>query len=516
MKTGFIKPTKTTKEAYPIVEPNFTHCEIIGQTGCGKTSSAILPNIARRIELGHACLIYDFKGSLAPKVKAIAKRCGILNKVVEIGLPWSKKINLIENLSINQIENLLTKAMGMDMSKDGFWIGSVLEITLPWIKFWRAFERLQNYINSDNCSQLNRKIAQTSLDSLHILHQKPTLVNLYNFLGTFKEIKNKAHAINDIYSQIVDDLQVFIPKIKEDKVLIAHISKTLEELKNLNNMMKKYSQINAGERSSTYTNILLSIHSALKNIGLQESFHTSQTDINRLLEEGRIVILHTKNLSDNALAFLSHSIFERFKSRFGSPNPVPISLFLDEVQRILNPQLVLPLDIMREAKVDFFIAHQTPSLLIEKIGKEQYEALSSNTSTKIIYKTGAPLDMVDTTELEKFEYHHSKDGYQSLYKTNFYPITFKEEFEAELKHQKHNKVTESFIFQKPKKPFILSYEPSRYENGFLTLRFEDGSQQEVEFFEKRYDRNSIYNHDPVLNALYIPTNEELIEMLENM
>jgi hypothetical protein len=394
-KAGFIKLAKATKTQFPIVKPTFTHCEIIGQTGCGKTSSAILPNIAHRIELGHALLIYDFKGSLAPKVKAIAKEYGRLEDIVEIGLPWSNKINLIENLSITQIKNMIGKATGMDMSKDGFWIGSILEIAIPWIKFWRAVERLKKYKENSNISSSDIEIINKVLNLLEPIYHTPSLLNIYKYFNSFKELQKKTKSLDDIKTKIPDIISTILPKLKGKLTLTAYISTILKILTLLEENMEKYRHISSSERSITYMNIIQTLHSALNNIGLQESFHTPQDNINTLLNKKKIVILHIKDFSENALAFLSHSIFEKFNTRFNSQDPVPISVFIDEVQRVLNPEFELPLDIMREAKVDFFIAHQTPSLLINKIGYEQYDSLMANTATKIIYKTGTPLEWLD-------------------------------------------------------------------------------------------------------------------------
>ena len=94
---GFIQETIPTQS--PKVLTDFRHALCVGETGCGKTTSFMLPNIADRIKAGHGMLIMDFKGNLHEQVKVLAEQQNRLIDVVEIGVPWGTSINLFQNMS---------------------------------------------------------------------------------------------------------------------------------------------------------------------------------------------------------------------------------------------------------------------------------------------------------------------------------------------------------------------------------------------------------------------------------
>ncbi|WP_089188434.1 type IV secretory system conjugative DNA transfer family protein [Campylobacter sputorum] len=69
------------------IDENFTHAMIVGETGSGKTTSAILPHLKDRIEKGWGVLVYDYKGGEHKKIKHLALKCGRLKDVVMINVP---------------------------------------------------------------------------------------------------------------------------------------------------------------------------------------------------------------------------------------------------------------------------------------------------------------------------------------------------------------------------------------------------------------------------------------------
>ena len=76
---GFAKQEEAAqicKEGNLIIPCNFTHAAIIGETGCGKTTSMIYPNLLDRMQRGHGIFVFDYKGCEEDAVKSWqAKRC---------------------------------------------------------------------------------------------------------------------------------------------------------------------------------------------------------------------------------------------------------------------------------------------------------------------------------------------------------------------------------------------------------------------------------------------------------
>lgn len=76
MKTiGFLSNNiqSKKKEKFIKLATDYTHAMILGVTGSGKTSSAILPILEDRISKNHGILIFDYKGEEHKKVKYLAK-----------------------------------------------------------------------------------------------------------------------------------------------------------------------------------------------------------------------------------------------------------------------------------------------------------------------------------------------------------------------------------------------------------------------------------------------------------
>ena len=65
---------QTEKEGAIHIDKDFTHAMITGQTGCGKTTSAILPIMDDRIKSGYGLLAFDYKGGEHFKIKYLAKK----------------------------------------------------------------------------------------------------------------------------------------------------------------------------------------------------------------------------------------------------------------------------------------------------------------------------------------------------------------------------------------------------------------------------------------------------------
>ena len=108
---GFIKEKKPTKVSNNslIVTKDFTHSCAIGQTGCGKTSSYIYPNLEQRIKDKDAILFFDYKGKEHQAVKYFAKEDNRFDDVIEIGKDWGKSINLLKYMSKGDLEDFIKR-----------------------------------------------------------------------------------------------------------------------------------------------------------------------------------------------------------------------------------------------------------------------------------------------------------------------------------------------------------------------------------------------------------------------
>ena len=104
-KAGAKSCSQIEKESAIHIDKDFTHAMITGQTGCGKTTSAILPIMDDRIKSKHGLLIFDYKGGEHFKIKYLAKKHKRLKDVVMINVPWGERINITAEASEKLLQN---------------------------------------------------------------------------------------------------------------------------------------------------------------------------------------------------------------------------------------------------------------------------------------------------------------------------------------------------------------------------------------------------------------------------
>ena len=85
----------------------------------------------------------------------------------------------------------------------------------------------------------------------------------------------------------------------------------------------------------------------------------------------------------------------------------PLTIVMDEAQKVLNNNFELPLDTLREYQVEVVLATQSIANLKEKLNSDKVEALLANLVHKI-YLNGQDM------ELSKFEAYYNGEYYYKL------------------------------------------------------------------------------------------------------
>lgn len=88
---------------------------VLGSTGSGKTSSAILPACRQLFKAGFAGLVIDIKGNLTEQIRRIAADCGRAKDVVEFGTSrTARRVNILADLSSKEAYEFF-KTLGSTM-----------------------------------------------------------------------------------------------------------------------------------------------------------------------------------------------------------------------------------------------------------------------------------------------------------------------------------------------------------------------------------------------------------------
>jgi len=514
---GFIQSVQTdTKERTPsiIVKETFTHSIAFGQTGCGKTSSFIYPNLKNRIELGHGVLLYDYKGKEHLSVKHLAQEAGRLKDVVEIGKPWGESINIIQRMDEDELDKFFDNILkhGEDSK---YWQNSAKSLGQTILQILKGIENFADALELVD----GEKRESINLISRYKYPRKRTLQALVNVCKTFENLKEFIAKLEKLMIQV--DKMIF--NAARDTLSDEEITKTVEEkfskLIAAKESLKIIIEINQnsldsfGEDSNENLtqNIMGSLIAPLVSLSQNEDFNTNEFNIVASLNAGKIIVINVESLSGAAMESLSNTILYELSKRTKSTHINPISVFIDEVQRVVSKNTDLPIDVFREAKVDMFLATQNSALLKEKLKDEKFDALMGNLTEKFYYKSSIDEELEtqnDLKLLETFEYLSLNDDFMEVQDSTPIFITDVQKMSVEFKYQKIHKVLENFLYKYKAKKVILDYDSRLYkDNKIIAIDIKTKKEHILESLNKE---NIEYLSDEV-NKLFRLVNEEMNE-----
>lgn len=487
----FVKPTSI------IVPEDFTHSIAFGETGSGKTTSFIYPNLKHRLELGHGVLLYDYKGKEHLSVKFLAEQVGRLDEVVEVGKPWGKNVNIIQNMDEDQLDKFFDTIL--DHGKDSkFWHNSAKSLANSIIKVLRAMENFtielseagiggtdiyEDYIRIDGFNYPKRKTLKSLISTCK------SFEHLGKFINKLDSIKEESRSI------IRKNIMAYNPDVNSQNIM------QLVEQKYMNVMRSRQSLIDCiddvqetlagyGEDSNENLtqNIMGSLIAPLINLAQNPYFNTDEFDIVQALGKGKIVIINTESLSDMVVESLNNSILYELSKRTKMHTKHPVSIFIDEVQRMLSKKTDFPVDVFREAKVDLFLATQNSALLKDKLEEDKFEALMGNLTKKYYYRSSVDeeLESVESiSSLDIFEYLSSEDSYESISKSEPMFVSSKEKLYVEYMYQKKLKVLENYLYTRKRQALVLEYDAKHFYDGKLIAIHKTTMREElVDFISK--------------------------------
>lgn len=473
---GFIKDRAEKSQPLPLIVPaNFTHAAAIGETGSGKTATFIYPNLKERIQMGHALLVYDYKGKEHLSVKHLAKNAGRLEDVVEINKPWGTKINLLKFMSFQEIGDFLKDAQG-DMKADKYWNNYASNIGLSIIKTTTSYEEYEKVAKPIH-SSLYQSIFKIALKDAgfygktlkSIYESSSSLTSLLFFIESMMKLREKAQRYLYELSRKSKKSSSEIHK------LISATMKLEQVLKESEKMLGKFDAIDdmdTGDHVSKMALNYIQCIMSYANIGSNPMLNSDESDIPSLLEKGKIVILNTQRLEKSTLSYLTRSTLDELVKRVGRKSITPISVFIDEAQKIVSAGDTLNSDVLREAKVELLLSFQNPSLMIEALGgMSAFQALMGNMVSKYYFKANSYIEELDplqsmSYELSVGEYIDTKDQKKKLGEHIEFQHT--DLIETEALYQEILDV-QGLFFKEKIGNHIVVHDQKLYESGYVVM-----------------------------------------------
>ena len=204
-----------------------------------------------------------------------------------------------------------------------------------------------------------------------------------------------------------------------------------------------------------------------------EFLNKDDFDIVNELRDGKIVIIDVSNLTENSLNLINLAVYSSLQS-VNEKNLKPVSIIIDEAQKILHKDYLPETDVCRESRFEYIFATQSEVLLKNKLSSDKFDELISNIATRCSFAT-------NNNDLE--EIHEYIDNKNRTYFAEPLFINQKDLFEVEVKYQKEKEVF-SFIEEDKNNCFYLKLDAKLFEQNRVYKVFEDGKKVEVDFYVK--------------------------------
>src|SRR5574344_449978 len=452
MKMGFdIKENRNTKRIE--VPKDFTNAMFFGRTGSGKTTGAILPVMEDRIKSDYGLLVYDFKGNLHLQTKYLANKYKKLNNVIELGKPWGKNINVMNFLTTKQ----MLQVVQSNSYDNNYWdtaSKNLLEgIYTILILEKYIFSKFEEFLNDSYTDEISFK-------RIHNLINKPT--NLKNFLLDYKN--NKITSIEIKYEQLKNKI--------DNSGLLNTIFRKIKDLKDTLKSLENYELVDDGDDSGR-NGVVSHLSSYIGNIANNDFLNYDDLDIINELRSGKIIIINVSDLTENSLNLINLGIYsslQRVNQKFLSP----VSIIVDEAQKILHADYLPETDVCRESRFEYIFATQSPVLLENKLTTNKYKELIQNVITRMSFATN---------ENDLYEPHIYIDTY---YRTQYAEPLFINDidlFKVEVLYQKKLGIFDC-VEEDRKNIFYIKFDAKLYEQSKVYKVFKNHQREETDFFEK--------------------------------
>jgi hypothetical protein len=339
---------------------DFRHTLITGATGSGKTASFILPILQNRIDTNNSIIFLEYKGHEHRKIKYMAEQAHRLDDIVELGKPSGSFINIMSLFDYNMIKDTIFNLCGGE-GKDPYWGTSASQLGVRIIEIQRKFQKISQLLITDfgmaedfftlslndsllqkNDYQLLKISEEVSFATLaKIIH---TPASIIRYFSSIKEMSVKLEiVINDLYKKL------YTNTINEDKlenVLLEHIL--------FSELVNKYSGFSLQETDEASGNngVLQILQNAISTLATQDFINKTEVDILKLIDDNAIIIIDVQSLSSHVYSIFIESLLKRLGGRIKYQVPKKVSIFLDEANRVLTPQIDLQNDILRESNVE--------------------------------------------------------------------------------------------------------------------------------------------------------------------
>jgi len=359
-----------------IPDVDFQHVLIEGATGSGKTASMILPTLEDRLKRGHTILFFDHKGHEHKKVKYLAKRAGRLGDVVEIGKPYAAHINIMAELDTIRLKDLINNT---GKHNDPYWSNSSAnlfeDIIVPLRELYGIVNALTPYgIFDTRSGNILFDLERFGID----IYKKPSFQTVAQILVS----PEKFLEFREIVSSLPPKLEMLLsidynspkPKIKERQNILAKILSLQKSI----NAASRFTIETKSNTNSGNNAVLQCLDNTIASYVKKDYININECTIAELMQSNAIVIIDTQSFGDDIMKLLLESILKKAVMRLRVGTHKPMSVFIDEANRVLSSSIDLHNDVLREASVELILAIQNEEQMINKFTQTVWDSIREN------------------------------------------------------------------------------------------------------------------------------------------
>jgi len=366
---------KREKNVVPSVDFQHVLCE--GATGSGKTASLILPTLEDRINRGHAIIFFDHKGHEHQKVKYLAKKAGRIDDVVEIGKPYGSYINLMAELDTIRLKEMINEN---GSSKDSYWANSAANLLEDIVSLLRRVYMivlaLKPFSGFDKkLLEMLEELKDYGID----MYEEPSFQTLAKIIATPKKLS----CFKEIVSVLPDALEMMLREDDEHTqsievqlgliyAKILTLKKSIEASDRFTLSTEK-SDTNSGNNA-----VLQHLDNTIASYAKKDYVNRNEYSIASLMQKNAIIIVDTQSFGDDVMKIFLESMLKKAVMRLRTGSTTPLSVFIDEANRVLSPSIDLHSDVLREASVELVLAIQNEEQMISKFSETVWKSIKLN------------------------------------------------------------------------------------------------------------------------------------------
>ncbi|MCI0501878.1 MAG: type IV secretory system conjugative DNA transfer family protein [Epsilonproteobacteria bacterium] len=355
---------------------DFQHVLIDGATGSGKTASMILPTLEDRMRRGHCVVFFDHKGHEHKKVKHLAKKAGRLEDVIEIGKPHAAGINLLAEIVTSGLKDMIKQKNESDTN---YWTISsanlVEDIFVPLAKLHSIVKLAKENIVFDCIGfTVLKKLNDFGID----IFKSPSFQTLSLITGS----PEKLIEYKEILLALVKTLEAIFENNDDEEVELHHKQKLFAKIISLHESLSISSRFTLSESSSDTNSgnngVLQVLDNLIASYAKKDYVNRADHTLAELMDNNAIIIVDTQSFSDDVLKLFFESLLKKAVKRLRTGTNQPMSVFIDEANRVLHSSMDLHADVLREASVELILAIQNEEQMINKFSLTVWESIKHN------------------------------------------------------------------------------------------------------------------------------------------